>query len=261
MIGLFFRKAFFETWDNFILCIAFNFAVTLLAVLGFFLSSLVPDIVFKVCIIGCFFVLSGTLFASLSCVFGQVSDYRGVGFRDFAEAFRDSWKTGLAFSFCLSVISLILFISIPFYFSLKTPYGYVLGGILFWSGFVIFVSLQWFFPVYYRLNKDFKTCVKKSFIIFFDNPGFSVFIFLYSCFLMAVSFFLGFIVPGWTSVLIAQQGAFRLLMFKYDWLEEKEKESGGRPVRAKVPWKEVLADESENVGHRTLKNFFMPWKN
>ncbi len=261
MIGLFFRKAFYETWDNLIFSLVFNFTVTILGVLGMFLSSFVPDTILKICVIVFFLILDGIILTAMSCVFGQVADYRSVGFRDFIEALRESWKTGLLFSFLIVVIGLVLFISIPFYFSFKTLYGYVLGGILFWSGFVVFVSFQWFLPVYYRLNKDFKTCVKKSFILFFDNPGFSVFLFFYSLFLTAVSFFLGFIVPGWSSILIAHQGALRLRMFKYDWLEEKEKESGGNPVRVKIPWREILADESENVGHRSLKSFFMPWKN
>lgn len=257
---MFFRKAFFETWDTLVFSLLFNFALTVLMVLGLLISAHVPSPVLSVCVVALFFVLDGVILTALSGVYGTISDYRGAGFKDFLSNLKASWKTGVCFFTLLAAMVVVLSVSLPFYFGLKTLYGYVLGGILFWSGCAVLMSLQWFLPVYYRLDKDIKTCLKKSFILFLDNPGFSVFLFIYSVFLIAVSFFLGFLAPGWTSVLIAGQGALRLRMFKYDWLEEQEKERGGKAPRAKIPWKEILADESENVGHRTLKTFFMPWK-
>lgn len=50
-------------------------------------------------------------------------------------------------------------------------------------------------------------------------------------------------------------GALRLLMYKYDWLEEHSD-----ATRKDVPWFELLIDEKERVGKRTLKGMIFPWK-
>ena len=60
-------------------------------------------------------------------------------------------------------------------------------------------------------------------------------------------------------VLLAQNEAFRLLMHKYDWIE-KHPELEYRVARKAVPWAELLANERETLGDRSLLHFIFPWK-
>ncbi len=267
------RKAFYDIWDCFLYSLLFNSVITMVGGAGMGLSLRVPAGIVQTAVIAAFFLAAGVLLTAVSLLYGQVSDYRSFSFRDFFPALKESWKTGLAFFAILFAAIILLLFSVPFYFSMMTLPSFLIGALLLWTIILFFAAMQWFLPVYYRLNKDFRTCMRKSFILFFDNAGFSVFLLVFSALLLAVSFFLGFLIPGWTAVLIAGQGALRLRMFKYDWMEEQEKKTiasdeynatgGGlrsRGKRPRVPWLELLADEDENVGHRTLKSFFMPWK-
>jgi len=47
----------------------------------------------------------------------------------------------------------------------------------------------------------------------------------------------------------------RLRLLKYDWLEAHPDAN-----RKKIPWDELLIEEREKTGTRTLKNLIFPWK-
>ena len=271
MIRLFLRKTFYDIWDCFLYSLLFNFIITMIGGAGLWVIGRLSSTLAQVAVAAAFFLAGGALLTAYSQLYGQVSDYRSFSFKEAFAALKMSWQAGLKFFALLFLALLLLAFSVPFYFSMMTLPGLLLGCLLLWILLLCLAALQWFLPVYYRLNKDFKTCLRKSFILFFDNAGFSLFLLVFSVILIGLSFFLGFLIPGWTAVLIAQQDALRLRMFKYDWLEEEEKkalEAGEdaagnlRPQgkKPRVPWSELLADEDENVGHRTLKSFFMPWK-
>jgi hypothetical protein len=61
--------------------------------------------------------------------------------------------------------------------------------------------------------------------------------------------------PGVGGLLLGQSVALKLLMYKYDWLEENPEGD-----RKHVPWDELLYEERESVGHRSLKGMIFPWK-
>ncbi len=56
--------------------------------------------------------------------------------------------------------------------------------------------------------------------MFFDNPGFSFFVFLSSAIVLVVSFFLAFLIPGFAGLALGGNVALRLRLYKYDWIEE-----------------------------------------
>ena len=108
------------------------------------------------------------------------------------------------------------------------------------------------------MNNDLKKSIKKSFIIFFDNPGFSLFMFLYTIFLVVLSIALFMIAPSFCGIVLAHTNGLRLRLYKYDWLETHPDAS---PAEKKhIPWQELVAEDRDNVGPRTLKNFIFPWK-
>ena len=63
------------------------------------------------------------------------------------------------------------------------------------------------------------------------------------------------LVPGVAGMNLASHDAIRLLMLKYDWLEENPDAD-----RRHLPWADILYDEEEKVGPRSFKNMIFPWK-
>ena len=63
------------------------------------------------------------------------------------------------------------------------------------------------------------------------------------------------IIPGVSGISLSQQVAMKLLMFKYDFLEEHP-----NTPKKQLPWEELLFDERERVGKRTFKGMIFPWK-
>lgn len=271
MIKLFLRKVFYDIWDNFFHSLVFNFMLTAICAAGVQVYARISNPLLQAAVAALFFLPAGSLLAAMSSLYGQVSDYRRFAFKDLLPALKESWKAGLALFAVLFFVLLLLFSAVPFCFFMMTIPGFLAAAFLFCLAVFLLAALQWFLPVYYRLNKDFIACIKKSFLLLFDNPGFSIFLLAFSALLLVVSILLGFIVPGWTSLLIAQQGMLRLLMFKCDWLESEEKKLAAslgeghaalsaKRERPRVPWDELLAEEEKSVGHRTLKSFFLSWK-
>ena len=67
--------------------------------------------------------------------------------------------------------------------------------------------------------------------------------------------------PGMCGLIFARANAFRLILKKYDYIDDIQKEDSSVDVRkVKIPWKQILEEDNEIVGKRTFKNFFMPWK-
>ncbi len=90
----------------------------------------------------------------------------------------------------------------------------------------------------------------------FDNLALTI----YLCFIMVpVQMLLwpltAFGAFGPAGIQLYMNSALRLLIFKYDWLEENPDAK-----RKDVPWYELLIDEKERVGKRTLKGMIFPWK-
>ena len=54
---------------------------------------------------------------------------------------------------------------------------------------------------------------------------------------------------------LASHDAVKLIMLKYDYLEENPDVD-----RKHLPWEDILFDEKEKVGPRTFRNMIFPWK-
>jgi len=109
------------------------------------------------------------------------------------------------------------------------------------------------------MHNNFKKCLKKCFIVFFDNTGFSIFMAFYNLVMIVLSvFFVGF-VPSLAGILIADTNAMRLRLYKYDYLEEHP-ELKTKKERKQIPWEELLYDDKETLGPRNFKSFFFPWR-
>lgn len=263
MIGFFLKKNFFDGWDNIISLVLPNLIIFTLAIgtyslVGFLLSLPLPffPIPLIVLLLG-WMLLTVSVFA-----FGenaaQIANFKSVSIKDYFKSFLDVWKDAVVFSLISGVIVFMAIFAIPFYLSFDSTLGLLLAAFVFWTVVICLLSFQWVLPIRSLMHNNIAKSLKKSFLIFFDNPGFSLFIFLYTVFLLAVSVVFFFIIPGATGIVLAHTNALRLRLYKYDWLEEHP--DATPKDRKHIPWQELLAEDRENVGPRDFKSFIFPWK-
>jgi uncharacterized membrane protein YesL len=256
MIGFLLKKTFFDLWDNL-------FRIALIN-LGFILSAavpiLVPSLLVSVPVLGIASLVVGVLWcfvylAAAAISLKSVSDYGGFGFGDFFRNLKAAWPSGLLLGGVTLFIGVFAYTALPFYLSMKSIIGVFAAAIVFWTIVVIFLAFQFFLAIRARLDTDLRKVVKKCFIIFFDNPGLSIFSALHNLVLLALSFFLAFLAPGPAGILLYLDEALRLRLMKYDWLEAHPEAN-----RKKIPWDEILVEDRERTGTRSLRSFIFPWK-
>jgi len=256
MIGFLLKKTFFDLWDNLFRIALLNIGFIASAAIPILLPSLLSfssPLAIAVLVIGvlwCFVYL-----ATASLVLRAVSDYGGFGFGDFFRSIRDAWPAGLTLGGISLLLGLFAYTALPFYFRMNSLLGIFAAALVFWSLVVVLLSLQYFLPIRARLDSDLRKVIKKCFIIFFDNPGLSIFSVLHNTVLLVLSIFLAFLLPGPAGILLYLDQALRLRLLKYDYLEANPEAN-----RRKIPWDELLAEDREKTGTRSLRNFIFPWK-
>ena len=256
MIGFLIKKTFFDLWDNLFKIAIINIGFIVSAAFPVFMPGLlsaVPALGMAALLIGilwCFVYLSA---ASISVK--ALSDYGNFGFADFFRNLKIYWPMGLLLGGLVCLGYLLCTVVIPFYLSMKSILGLLLGAVIFWTLVVAVLALQFFFAVRARLDNKPAKVIKKSFIIFFDNPMFCIFSFIHNLVIIALSTFVAFLFPGPAGVLLFLDEGLRLRLLKYDWLEANPGAN-----RRQIPWDTILIDERERTGTRSLKSFIFPWK-
>lgn len=270
MFNFFLKKNFADGWDNiFYLCITNLFSMAVLGLeilflgfgfadeLGAFLKNVV-------------FIFLGGLFMTVNFAHGvnaaKIANFDKGTFGSFFRAFTYVWKIGFGFGAFLTISGLIIQFGIEYYLGFKNMVGFFLVAIILWFTLISVISLQWFIPFYFLQGdkNGFKKCLKKSFMIFFDNPIYSILFFFYNIFLLAVSSISFFLIPGFAGITVSTTNALRLLLKKYDWLEEMEAKEPGfesnKKRRKNVPWKDLIADDVEELGPRNFLSYIFPWR-
>jgi hypothetical protein len=260
MTGFFIKKAFFDGWDNLLQITVSNVVLAALLLGSFFLISLTAAIlplsiaVFLLCLSA----IMMFCFAVSSCA-ARVASFKQFSLKDLFLTIPQMWKPGLLFGLIVGCGVLVLSIGLPFYMEIQSLLGIFPAAVLFWVTFVCLLSFQWVFPLYSQMNDSFFKSLKKSFIIFFDNPLFSFFMFLYNLVMIAISVFTLFLIPGVSGMILAANEALRLRLYKYDWMEQNP-DMSAKEARRSVPWNELIADDRDTLGDRSLKSFIFPWK-
>lgn len=257
MIGFFIKKAFFDGWDNLIGLVLQNLIYIVL--FGCFLATtylidvslgLFYALIILIAFIVCIFV-GGTS----SVVYGY-SNYEKETWEPFGRGIRRNIRHSLLFFFIVLVLFFIATFVIPFYISMQNTVGLILAVVLLWVFIALSMALVYYFPLMNLLPGDrpLKT-LKKCFIILGDNIGFSVFFLIYNVIVVALSIGTMGLIPGVGGYMLASQDAMKLLMLKYDYLEEHPDAN-----RRKLPWYDLLFDERDKVGPRSFKSMIFPWK-
>lgn len=206
----------------------------------------------------CFAVFMIPVFAVNEAA-AKTAGFKSVSFKETLSFIPLVWKDALLFGALVAAVILLAVVGIPFYMATGGLVGVFLAAVVFWASAIAALSLQWFPAIKAQLKDPFLKALKKSFIVFFDNPGFSIFMFFYSLLLCVISAFLAFLAPGITGLLFSHNNAFRLRMYKYEWLEQHP-EIPPKQARRQIPWDELIAEDRETLGPRSLKSFIFPWK-
>jgi hypothetical protein len=257
MIGFFIKKAFFDGWDNLITLVILNLGY--LVVLGTFygaveLFQVSTGLAILVAIIA---LALNSLYTGVICYQSHSFVHgRKVGFSHFKEGLGVMAKhAALHLLFSVVIVTIVIFV-IPFYLSYGSIGTFILAVILFWVVLIGLLAMLYYYPLSIQMPQDapLKT-LKKSFIIVADNIGFSIFFGIYQIVVFILSIFFATIMPGVAGLQNSKTVAVSLLMLKYDFLEDNP-----NTKRRDIPWEELLFDEREKVGHRSLRSLIFPWK-
>lgn len=272
MFKFFFKKNFFDVWDNLFHVIACNLISLIVLALSAFLcfaAVSVPegDLARNVCTFAAVAV-SCILISIFSFAEGSnaadVASFDTPRFLDYFKSVVPSIKDGVLFGLLSALLAGIAFVSIPYYFNMYRAGGtagfvyLLLAALIFWFIVITILALQWFLPVRSLMGNSFVKCLKKSYIIFFDNPAFTLGVALVNVLNIVLSVVTLGLVPGMSGIIITNTNALRLRLYKYDWLEVNPDLTPQE--RKNVPWGDLLAKDRRIVGDRKLRSLFMPWK-
>ena len=265
MIGFYLKKNFCDGWDHILFLIVPNIIATLYAALAFFLLSRVFNLNTPYALpLSC---LAFVILAALGMVLVMANSQNAAAIANFqmpsiAEYFKQLPKVffdGIRYGALLGGLVVTAFIGVPVYFSAGGILGFALCATLIFFEAIFTLALQWFIPLRALLGKSFGQTLKKCFVVFFDNAGFSVFVFFFNLFLALLSFMIFCLVPGPAGVVLSGINALRLRLYKYDWLDAHPENKTAK-LRKKIPWAALIKEDDETLGPRGFKSFFMPLK-
>lgn len=266
MFKFFLKKNFCDGWDNLFFILVSNL-VTIALLAGLWLLVQAAAHVALVAVFAAL-VLSGGILMTVVFAWGavarKIADFNAPSALLFFRSLKESWRTGFLFGLLLGAFALFVTVATRYYVLMAFKGNAV--GVFFTLLVAVFalvcvMTLQWFVPLYFLQEQNtFRKCLKKSFIIFFDNTLFSVAMLCYNAVLLVLSLFLFFLLPGVHGITLASMNALRVRLYKYDWLEEHPDFLTDRDKRADIPWAELLAADKETLGERKLTSFIFPWK-
>ena len=255
MFGFLIKKAFFDLWDNLIRIVILNLGfILILAVLVYFplLFQGVPPLFYLSLAfgMGLLFVYSGMV----SAMTARIADYSKPEFGEIMGYLKETYPTSLLFALVNLALVLLFSVAFPVYGQIRSFVGPLASSFLFWILVFWVLALQYYFPIQSRLDKKFSKILRKMFLVFLDNPLFSVGLLIGTVLTLALSVFTALLLPGIAAVFLWWNVALKLRVYKYDYLEEHPE------GRRNIPWDALLLEDRERVGKRTFKGMIFPWK-
>ncbi|HIV98305.1 MAG TPA: hypothetical protein IAB12_00810 [Candidatus Ornithospirochaeta avicola] len=257
MKGFFIKKAFFDGWDNLLVMVAQNLIYMAIIICAIYTTGLLGEFTFLgISILVLLLFAESVIAGGTNHVVYNWAHYKKEGFSAFKTGIKRNFRHAVLFFFLQLLLILYVTIIIPFYSMVEgNAVTFVITVALLWILFIFSLAFPFYFALSEHLPADrpFKT-LKKCFIIMIDNIGFAVFYLFYSIICLLISIFTLGLVPGFVGKQLASQDAVKLLMYKYDFLEEHPDE------RKNINWDDLLFEEKKNLGPRSLKNTIFPWK-
>ena len=271
MYGFLFKKNFCDGWDNLVSVVITNvlflFSMIGIVVLSAFVTQKLGE---NTTDLSFYLIQTGILLLGIFiiCIFSlaygevavKIADFNGIHIWDFFKKIPGVLKDAALFAILITLVIFISSYCIYFYiFQQQSLLNLFIGVLICWVDIFIILTLQWFVPIRCTFHNGFFKCLKKCLYIFMDNTGFSIFMALHNLLMIAISILpIGFF-PSIAGIAIARQNAFRLRLYKYDYLEEHP-ELQTKKERRQIPWEELIYDDREILGPRKLKSFIFPWK-
>ena len=257
MVGFFTKKSFFDGWDNFLSLVLQNlvyialFALALTLIYFWGSSALVFYSILVV-----FLLISSISMGGTAEVCKNYSNYKSDTWSVYVKGIKRNISHSLVFFLFLIFIVIMVTLTIPFYSALSGVMGLILTLIMFWVLLFFLLAIPYYFPLMTLLPGDgpFKT-FRKAFLIVFDNPGPTLYLFLHIIIDTVLSVLTMGLVPGICGIMLSGQDMMKLLMKKYDWLEENPNKT-----KKDLNWDELLQEEKDTIGPRSLKRMIFPWK-
>lgn len=255
MFGFLIKKSFWDLWDNMGRVIVVNLLFTLL-LLGYIgAASLVQySLGFSMILLLILLVITFIYLGTVAVYIKELNDFKSPEFKSLFQNIKNTWRYSVGGSLVFAAIMFLTILGMRFYSSLGGILGMIGAIFLFWIFVTVSLASLYYFPVVTRLNSTFFKMIKKSFLIFLDNPILSIGVFIGMIFNSILSIITLLLIPGPAGVLIWLDNNLRLLIYKYDYMEENP-ESG-----RKVPWRVLFKEDNEKIGPRTLRNTIFPWK-
>jgi uncharacterized membrane protein YesL len=250
------KKTFCDFWDHLFSIFFLNFGALLIVGAGFYAITWLSSntLLFFLGIL-----LAAVLFSlylgAAAYITGEIADYKTPTIQELWQAFKTVWRTSLGFMILGILQAIILYVLIPWYFHLGHLIGVFIASLLFWVSVVWFLASQYYFPVRTRLDTNFFKVLKKSALLCLDNVGFTLFMACGTVVLLVLSGFTAFLIPGIGAILLWHQVGLKLRLYKYNYLEAHPEAR-----KAKIPWRELLQEDQERIGPRSLRSFIFPWK-
>ena len=266
MFKFFLKKNFCDVWDNLFYLILTNIVPLAVIVLSYF--AIIPSQKINSFMPYGVFVLASGVLSWVTFSWGanarKIADFNSPSWRLFLSSLKTSFLPGFFFGILISVLIVVCSIAIPYYlnyFSKGNIIGLLFVAIIAWFLIIATAALQWFIPLYYlQEQNNFLKCLKKSFIIFFDNALFSFAMLLHNALLLALTILTFGLIPGLNGIVLSSTNALRLRLYKYDWYEENPDLLNDKDARSEVPWDSLIAEDREMLGPRKLSSFLFPWK-
>ncbi len=258
MFWLTVKKSFFDAWDNLWKMVLCNFAFLLLMILGFWPMfeisrfQMLTGGLFFIVIIPILFIAMG----AISFIMFNVSEYKNVLWVDVVKAVKKNAMVNFGYSLIMTGFFILSFLGTNYYISIKSIFAVAAWSLLLWVNLGIYLAAIWIFAVRNRLSGGFWKSLKKCVLIMIDNIALTLFTGLIMIPLQVILWPLtSFAAFGPAGIQLYLNVSLRLLMHKYDWLEENPE-----AARQSIPWYELLVEEREKIGRRTLKGMIFPWK-
>ena len=182
MFGFIIKRNFFDGWDNLLSVIMCN-VIFLFAGIGLVLLNALASkaaVLTVLSFVFTFIVLSILIFA-YSDTAAHIANFDGIHYLDFFKAIPGVLKDATLFGLMNAAVVMISSFSIRYYFmEMQSLAGVALGAAIVWIVVFYLLAMQWFIPIRLLMHNDFKKCLKKSFIILFDNTGFTLAMALYN---------------------------------------------------------------------------------
>jgi len=251
------KKAFFDTWDNFLAVILINLGfivvLTVPLLVPHALSQISNVLFFVALVIGVLMVFVYAGAASL--LTRDISDYKTPEFKDILVYLKETWVSSLILGGIYILHVFVLSVALPVYSSMGNLLGLAALVFLFWASVIWLLSSQFFYPIMARLDRKIPKIIRKCFIVFFDNTYYALVSGVGALLIVVVSGFTAFLIPGLGGMLLWLNVGLKLRLLKYDYLEENPDAN-----RKQIPWDALLIDEREKVGKRSLRGMIFPWK-